>query len=360
MLAARRFALAARPGAAARAIQQRWRSSVVLLKDLPFALNTEDLLRGALEETLAGAPAPASLALKSRSSGRFNGRAQLVFADEAAAAAAFAVLRSAGAKIGDRGVSCAWGVAPYAPLPPLSDEEKREDPLAEILRVVEERQLPSLETIRRDLMENDQYGILRSKKLPGLTWPEDLEGGPAPRAPEPKPEPAGPEGRWAETIVKIDRVQKVVRGGTIMRYRALVAVGNLMGAGGFAFGKGHSPQDAVARASRRAKADLRFVDRHRDVALAHDVRGKHNNCTVDIYAVPPGKGMVGGALGRAIMTQLGFSSFTIKARGRRSPYSYVAATFDALANLASVEDIARKRGRRILEIEHALDRGRRY
>ena len=70
--------------------------------------------------------------------------------------------------------------------------------------------------------------------------------------------------------------------------------------------------------------------------------------------------MVGGALGRAIMTQLGFSSFTIKARGRRSPYSYVAATFDALANLASVEDIARKRGRRILEIEHALDRGRRY
>ena len=77
----------ARPGAAART-SQRWRSSVVLLKDLPFALNTEDLLRGALEETLAGAPAPASLALKSRSSGRFNGRAQLVFADEAAAARA--------------------------------------------------------------------------------------------------------------------------------------------------------------------------------------------------------------------------------------------------------------------------------
>ena len=64
--------------------------------------------------------------------------------------------------------------------------------------------------------------------------------------------------------------------------------------------------------------------------------------------------MVGGALGRAILAQLGFSSFTIKARGRRSPYSYVAATFDALANHASVEDIARKRGRRILEIEHAL------
>ncbi|KAH8065288.1 hypothetical protein JL720_12894 [Aureococcus anophagefferens] len=249
MLAARRFALAARPGAAHTS--QRWRSSVVLLKDLPFALNTEDLLRGALEETLAGAPAPASLALKSRSSGRFNGRAQLVFADEAAAAAAFARRGEA------RG------------------------PLAEILRVVE-----AAAAVARgdppDLMENDQYGILRSKKLPGLTWPEDLEGGPAPRAPEPKPEPAGPEGRWAETIVKIDRVQKVVRGA-----RSCATARSSPSATSWAPAASPSAR-ATAPGRRRAsrRGPISAVDRHRDVALAHDVRGKHNNCTVDIYAVP--------------------------------------------------------------------------
>jgi len=86
------------------------------------------------------------------------------------------------------------------------------------------------------------------------------------------------------------------------------------------------------------------------------VRGKHNNCIVDIYAKPPGSGIVGGPLGRRILTQLGFSSFTIKARGRRTPYSYCAAAFDALSKHRSVEEIARSRGRRILEIEHAAAR----
>ena len=118
------------------------------------------------------------------------------------------------------------------------------------------------------------------------------------------------------------------------------------------------------------------------MGLTHDVRGKHNNCRVAIYATPPGSGSKGGArgpapfprdarrgnvrplestwrgrhrrLGRRIMTQLGFSSFTIKGRGRRTPYSFVAATFDALSNHNSVRDIAMKRGRRILEIEYAL------
>ena len=81
-----------------------------------------------------------------------------------------------------------------------------------------------------------------------------------------------------------------------MRYRALVVVGNLMGAGGFAFGKGHSPQDAVRRATHAAKRDLHFVDRYRDVALLHDVSGKHNGCMVDIYATKPGARAVGGPL----------------------------------------------------------------
>ena len=67
------------------------------------------------------------------------------------------------------------------------------------------------------------------------------------------------------------------------------------------------------------------------MGLTHDVHGKHNNCRVAIYATKPGSGSKGGALGRRILNQLGFSSFTIKGRGRRTPYSFVAATFDALA-----------------------------
>jgi len=331
-------------------------SSVVLLRDLDFSLNTEALLRGALEDADIR---PERVTLKARASGRFNGKASLGFASAEDAAAAYAVIRKDAQKVGNRTPLCAWG-PDFAEPPPLTEAEKAEDPLSELLRVVEERRLPTLDQIRSDLMENDQYDVLRDQRLPGLTWPEDIGAPPRSDAKERPQKEHGPAGKFAETIVKVDRVQKVVRGGTIMRYRALVVVGNLVGAGGFAFGKGHSPQDAVARASKRAKNELRFVDRYRGTALAHDVRGKHNNCLVDIYATPPGSAAVGGNLGRAILHSLGFSAFTIKARGRRSPYSYVRATFEALAELNSVEDIARKRGRRILEIEHALNPGGRH
>jgi len=236
------------------------------------------------------------------------------------------------------------------------------DALTEMTSVYESRALPTVDEIREVLLRNDSYGVLREAMLPGLMLDEweakKEEEGEEEEEEKDRPRrrftPARAMGRFAETIVRVDRVQKVVKGGVITRYRALVVVGNLMGAGGYAFGKGASPQDAVARASQAAKRDLHFFDRFMDTALTHDVRGKHNNCTVDIFATPPGAGPKGGKLGRAILTQLGFSSFTIASHGRRTPASYVYATFNALNTLRSVEDIARSRGRRILEIDHAL------
>ena len=351
-------ALAPRPGRRASTLTDAdiSASRVVKVKALPFDLNTEALLRGAFEDA---AIAPTNIDLQQRSSGRFNGTATLTFDDVDDATKAFKRLRHESVEVGGRSVKVAWGQAPFEPEPELTREEMEEDPLKVITRVLDERRLPTLEQIRQEMLQNDQHEIVRSARLPGLTWPEDegkVQEWTDAKPEKKKSDPSEPLGKWAETIVKINRVQKVVRGGTIMRYRALVVVGNLMGAGGFAYGKGRSPRDAVERASRAAKRDLRFVERFRDVALLHDVRGKHNNCIVDIYAKPPGSGIVGGPLGRRILTQLGFSSFSIKGRGRRTPYSYVSATFAALAAHTSVEELARKRGRRILEVEHAAAR----
>ncbi len=333
---------------------RRQASRVVKVKALPFDLNTEALLRNALGDADI---TPATIELRQRSSGRFNGAASLTFDDMDDAKKAFRRLRHDGIQVGGRSVEVAWGTSTFEPEPEPTREELEEDPLKVLTRVLDERRLPTLDQIRAEMLQNDQHDIVRQSKFPGLIIGDDEE---VEEPPQPKKkkqiDPSEPLGKWAETIVKINRVQKVVRGGTIMRYRALVVVGNLMGAGGFAYGKGHSPRDAVARASKAAKRDLRYVERFRDTSLLHDVRGKHNNCIVDIYAKPPGSGIVGGPLGRRILTQLGFSSFTIKARGRRTPYSYCAAAFDALSKHRSVEEIARSRGRRILEVEHAAAR----
>lgn len=321
---------------------------VLSLRNLPFSIDTVDRLRSALGESVV--PASAKVELVTRESGRFNGRAILEYDKETALEAALAAVRSS--ELEGRAIKAKVVVVPR----PAIDFD--EDELGSWVHELEEQRMPSLDEVRSRLLDNDQYGHIKSMNLPGLGGTGDDEKKIEP--PVPEDDKPAVLGRWAETIVRVDRVQKVVPGGTIMKYRALVVVGNLMGAGGYGHGKGASPQEAVARASRAAKNDLHFVDRYMNCALTHDVRGSHNNCTVDIFATQPGFGMKGGRLGRAILTQLGFSSFTIKAYGRRTPASNVYATFNALANLQSVEDIARKRGRRILEIEHAIRNGRTY
>jgi len=162
-----------------------------------------------------------------------------------------------------------------------------------------------------------------------------------------------PRGDWAETIVKVDRVQKVTRGGVIMKYRSLVVAGNNKGAGGYGVGKGESPREALLLASRDARRSLVFVDRYEGTALTSDCVGKHNGCKVVIRAVPPGYGMKAGRLVREILLQFGISDSSAKAYGNRNPYSVVRATMKALKGHEGLEVIARKRGKRIMSLKRA-------
>ena len=91
---------------------RRQASRVVKVKALPFDLNTEALLRNAFSEQDI---APASIDLRQRSSGRFNGAASLTFDDMDDAKKAFRRLRHDGVEIGNRKVEVAWGETPFQP-----------------------------------------------------------------------------------------------------------------------------------------------------------------------------------------------------------------------------------------------------
>jgi len=162
-----------------------------------------------------------------------------------------------------------------------------------------------------------------------------------------------PAGDWAELIVKVDRVQKVTKGGVIMSNRCLVTIGNNKGAGGFGMGKGPSPQEAMTLASRNARKNLVFVDRYSNSALMHDLVGTHNNCKVVLRALPPGMGMTAGPLIREMLEMMGIADCSAKAYGNRNPYSVVRATFKALKMHEGLEVIARKRGKRVMELARA-------
>lgn len=160
-------------------------------------------------------------------------------------------------------------------------------------------------------------------------------------------------GPWSDTIITVDRVQKVQRGGTIVSYRALVIGGNLNGCAGFGVGKASAPNEAAEAASRVAKRNIFFVDRYLGSGLTSTLEGKHNSCKVTLRSVNPNRGLHGHPLICEILKYFGITDSTAKSHGNRNVYNVVYATFKALMTHESLEHIALKRGKRLLNIERS-------
>eukprot|EP00585_Thalassiosira_rotula_P008340 CAMPEP_0196153768 /NCGR_PEP_ID=MMETSP0910-20130528/37792_1 /TAXON_ID=49265 /ORGANISM="Thalassiosira rotula, Strain GSO102" /LENGTH=551 /DNA_ID=CAMNT_0041417667 /DNA_START=235 /DNA_END=1890 /DNA_ORIENTATION=- len=169
---------------------------------------------------------------------------------------------------------------------------------------------------------------------------------------DPNQEAFGP---WGECTIKVDRVQKVERGGTTVRYRALVIGGNGNGAAGFGIGKALSPNESIIKACKHCKRNVFYIDRYLGSGLTYDLAGKHNSCRVRIRAVSPDYGLHGHPLVCEILKYAGISDATSKSHGNRNPYNVVYATFKALMTHESLEEIAMKRGVKLIN----LQRGRR-
>jgi small subunit ribosomal protein S5 len=159
-------------------------------------------------------------------------------------------------------------------------------------------------------------------------------------------------GEWSEYLVTVNRTTKLWRGGRLESYRALVVGGNLNGCGAFAIGKALDPSLAVEVASRLCKKNIYFVDRYQNDGLTRDLAGKQNSCKVHIRSTD--NGLRGNFLMREILKRFGITNAACKSYGNRSPYNVVRATFKALMTHEGIEDIALKRGKRILSVDRAM------
>lgn len=160
-------------------------------------------------------------------------------------------------------------------------------------------------------------------------------------------------GHRGECTIKVDRVQKVERGGTTVRYRALVIGGNGNGAAGFGIGKALSPNDAIIKAGKHCKRNVFYVNRYLNTGLSYDLAGRHNSCRVALRAVRPDYGLHGHPLICEILQYAGITDCSSKSHGNRNPYNVVYATFKALMTHESLEDIAMKRGKKLLNLQRA-------
>ena len=162
-----------------------------------------------------------------------------------------------------------------------------------------------------------------------------------------KTQPAVEE--YAEAVLNVRRVAKVIKGGRRFAFSALVVVGDRQGNVGVALGKGREVSAAIAKALRRAKKNMIAIPLYK-TTIPYTVLGKHGASTVLLRSASKGTGVIAGGAVRSVMEALGVKDVLAKAIGSSNPQNVVKATFDALGKLRSAQHIASLRGKSIKEL----------
>ena len=155
---------------------------------------------------------------------------------------------------------------------------------------------------------------------------------------------------FADKLVHINRVAKVVKGGRRFGFSALVIVGDRRGRVGYGTGKAREVPEAIRKATEQAKRKLIRVPLREARTLHHDIEGRFGAGHVVLRAAPAGTGIIAGGPMRAIFETLGLQDVVAKSIGTQNPHNMIKATFDALSNLQSPRMVASRRGRKVGDI----------
>ena len=155
---------------------------------------------------------------------------------------------------------------------------------------------------------------------------------------------------FADKLVHINRVAKVVKGGKRFGFAALVVVGDQQGQVGFGHGKAREVPEAIRKATEAARRALLRVPMRDKRTLHHDSQGRHGAGKVVLRSAPPGTGIIAGGPMRAVFEMLGVRDVVAKSLGSTNPYNMVRATFDALKAQENPRGVASLRGKKVSEI----------
>jgi small subunit ribosomal protein S5 len=149
-----------------------------------------------------------------------------------------------------------------------------------------------------------------------------------------------PEGlELSETVVAINRVAKVVKGGKRFSFSVLVVVGDKKGHVGTSVGKAKEIQSAIQKAVNRARKELISVPLD-GVTIPHRVIGEFGAGRVMLRPAAPGTGVIAGGSVRAVLDAVGIKDILSKSLRSSNPYNVVYATFEALQNLRTKDQVS--------------------
>ncbi|MBI2290234.1 MAG: 30S ribosomal protein S5 [Betaproteobacteria bacterium] len=152
-----------------------------------------------------------------------------------------------------------------------------------------------------------------------------------------------------EKMIAINRVTKVVKGGRVMGFAALVVVGDGDGRVGMGKGKAREVPVSVQKAMDEARNKLVKISL-KNGTLHHAVIGRHGSSRVYMQPASDGTGIIAGGPMRAIFEVMGVTNVLAKIIGSTNPYNVVRATLNGLQAMNTPSVIAAKRGKLVEEI----------
>ncbi|MBQ2000723.1 MAG: 30S ribosomal protein S5 [Acutalibacteraceae bacterium] len=152
-----------------------------------------------------------------------------------------------------------------------------------------------------------------------------------------------------ERMVALNRVSKTVKGGRIMKFTALMVVGDGNGHVGFGLGKAREVPDAIRKGIEDAKKNMIEVSL-KGTTIPHEIMGEFDAGRVLLKPAAPGTGVIAGGAVRAVIESVGIKDIRTKALRSNNPCNVVRATIDGLSKLRNVEEVAAIRGKSVKEI----------
>ena len=154
---------------------------------------------------------------------------------------------------------------------------------------------------------------------------------------------------FIEKVVYLNRVSKTVKGGRVMKFSALVVVGDGKGTVGYGLGKAAEVSEAILKGIADAKTNMVKVSLDGST-IPHDVSGIFGAGTVLLKPAPEGTGVIAGGAVRAVMEAVGIKNICAKCLRSNNPQNVVKATMAGLTSLRSPEQVAAIRGKSVEEI----------